>query len=323
MEYVYLVIEREFVHSDQSVYKIGRSSQENNSRIQQYPKGTQLICQLRVMDSHFLEREIIQLFKHKYIQRSDIGREYFEGDSYHMQLDIFTLISTYNFIVPNTSSLFSEFLQNHRSHMKPVLLQLVRVYKKKLLTTRIEPVTKKDPETNVIFIEELDPKADVRRTVAFEDDARNKVQESEIYDNNDAENEIEITDIIETSEEPTLDGNIEVINTIKRRVIPKHSCESCNYSSVYKWMYSRHVNSKRHLLMQNTESNETITLYACEQCSKKYTCKSGLWRHAQTCKKEETQLLPPPSQENTALTTALLETITKLNTRLEQFMFNQ
>uniref|UniRef100_A0A6C0IBX6 Uncharacterized protein n=1 Tax=viral metagenome TaxID=1070528 RepID=A0A6C0IBX6_9ZZZZ len=142
MEYVYLVIEREFVHSDQSVYKIGRSSQENNSRIQQYPKGTQLICQLRVMDSHFLEREIIQLFKHKYKQRSDIGREYFEGDSFNMQLDIFTLISTYNFIVPNTSSLFSEFLQNHRSHMKPVLLQLVRVYKKKLLTTTpfTEPV---------------------------------------------------------------------------------------------------------------------------------------------------------------------------------------
>uniref|UniRef100_A0A6C0ICB6 Uncharacterized protein n=1 Tax=viral metagenome TaxID=1070528 RepID=A0A6C0ICB6_9ZZZZ len=121
MEYVYLVIEREFVHSDQSVYKIGRSSQENDNRFQ-------LICQQRVMDSQFLEREIIQLFKHKYKQRSDIGREYFEGDSYHMQLDIFTLISTYNFIVPNTSSLFSEFLQNHRNHMKRVLLQLVESF---------------------------------------------------------------------------------------------------------------------------------------------------------------------------------------------------
>lgn len=198
MEYVYLVIEREFVHSDQSVYKIGRSSQENNSRIQQYPKGTQLICQLRVADSHFLEREIIQLFKHKYIQRSDIGREYFEGDSFNMQLDIFTLISTYNYIVPNTTSLFSEFLQNHRSHMKPVLLQLVRVYKKILTKKKVVPVTKKDPETDVIFIEELE--------------------------------------IFAHSEEPTI--NIDGINTSAGMIMPKYTCEFCNYNTIYNCSYT-------------------------------------------------------------------------------------
>jgi hypothetical protein len=127
MQYVYLLIEREFLQSAVPVYKIGRTSQENNKRFLQYPKGSRLIFQINVTDSYFLEQEIISLFKHKYILRTDIGHEYFEGDATNMQIDIFDLAITYNRIVPNTTQLFSEFKKIHKTNMKSVLLQLSRM----------------------------------------------------------------------------------------------------------------------------------------------------------------------------------------------------
>jgi hypothetical protein len=128
MQYVYLLIEREFLQSAVPVYKIGRTSQENNKRFLQYPKGSRLIFQINVTDSYFLEQEIISLFKHKYILRTDIGHEYFEGDVTNMQIDIFDLVITYNYIVPNTTQLFSEFKKIHKTNMKSVLVQLSRMH---------------------------------------------------------------------------------------------------------------------------------------------------------------------------------------------------
>lgn len=96
-----------------------------------------------------------------------------------------------------------------------------------------------------------------------------------------------------------------------------HTCESCNYSTVYEWVYKRHMTSKKHAINQNSEIN---TPYACNLCSKKYNCKSGLWRHSQVCKptnlSDVTEKIHPQS-ENTVLMTALLEAIAKLNARLD------
>ena len=96
MESIYLLIEREFLKSDCPIYKIGRSSQENDTRIKQYPKGSRLICLINVEDSKFMEKEIFSLFKHKYIQRKDIGSEYFEGKMEDMRRDIFDMVMEYD-----------------------------------------------------------------------------------------------------------------------------------------------------------------------------------------------------------------------------------
>jgi hypothetical protein len=96
MESVYLLIEREFLQSNCPIYKIGRSSQENDKRIKQYPKGSRLICLINVEDSKFMEKEIFSLFKHKYVQRRDIGSEYFEGNGVMMRKDIFDMAMEYD-----------------------------------------------------------------------------------------------------------------------------------------------------------------------------------------------------------------------------------
>ena len=65
-----------------------------------------------------------------------------------------------------------------------------------------------------------------------------------------------------------------------------HSCEICNYSTTYKWIYTNHLKSKKHLELQDNTSG--VFYHECVNCSKKYKSRSGLHKHNQKCKKEET-----------------------------------
>ena len=82
--YIYLLCEREFIKTNEPIYKIGRSLQENLKRIQSYPNGTKLLFQSMCEDCIDSEKELIKLFKLNFIHRNDIGNEYFEGNSYKM-----------------------------------------------------------------------------------------------------------------------------------------------------------------------------------------------------------------------------------------------
>ena len=90
--YIYLVKEREFIKTNENIYKIGRSKQENTKRFLQYPKGSELIIQSRCIDCIKTEKILINLFKTKFIHRRDIGNEYFEGNDIIMQSIIHDLL---------------------------------------------------------------------------------------------------------------------------------------------------------------------------------------------------------------------------------------
>lgn len=93
IEYIYLLREREFIKTNENIYKIGRTAQPNLSRLLNYPNGTQLLFQMYCKDSNMLENKIIKLFEKKYILRKDIGNEYFEGNCNNMIRDIYENIS--------------------------------------------------------------------------------------------------------------------------------------------------------------------------------------------------------------------------------------
>jgi hypothetical protein len=86
--YIYLLQEREFVKSNKPIYKLGKSKQENVSRIRQYPKGSVLYYQTICIDCDSKETELIRLFNEKYTKHPEIGNEYFEGDYNEMLNDI-------------------------------------------------------------------------------------------------------------------------------------------------------------------------------------------------------------------------------------------
>ena len=90
--YVYLLKEREFIKTKEPIYKIGKTTQENFKRFRQYPKQSTLLFHMICDDCDEVEKKIMILFSHKYINRTDIGNEYFEGDYHSMIDDIFKIV---------------------------------------------------------------------------------------------------------------------------------------------------------------------------------------------------------------------------------------
>lgn len=77
--YIYLIQEREFIKTNENIYKIGKTKQQNTKRFTQYPKSSKLIIHVNVVDCDTIEKKLIRTFTEKFKQRTDIGTEYFQG----------------------------------------------------------------------------------------------------------------------------------------------------------------------------------------------------------------------------------------------------
>lgn len=83
-EYIYLLREREFIRHNECVYKIGRTKQDHNKRFLGYPKGSELILQMKCDDCRKAEGDLKKIFDKKFTHTPDYGREYYEGDEKEM-----------------------------------------------------------------------------------------------------------------------------------------------------------------------------------------------------------------------------------------------
>ena len=81
--HLYLIWEREFIKSGEKLFKIGRTDNIRR-RLTQYPKGSRLLFSIYTPDCLTAERELIRQFKSTFDPRTDIGREYFGGESHNM-----------------------------------------------------------------------------------------------------------------------------------------------------------------------------------------------------------------------------------------------
>lgn len=92
--YVYMLQEREFIKTCEPIYKIGKTTQEPNSRLRGYPNKSQVILFVDVPDCHTTEKHLITAFKKSFKQRKDIGTEYFEGELNQMKRTFFHVINS-------------------------------------------------------------------------------------------------------------------------------------------------------------------------------------------------------------------------------------
>jgi len=81
-----------------------------------------------------------------------------------------------------------------------------------------------------------------------------------------------------------------------------HTCECCNYSTKYIWVYKSHLLSNKHIKLQTSAQEYT---HICEYCTKKYKSVSGYYSHKNICKKK------PKTTEN-----ILLERIAQLENKV-------
>jgi len=103
--YIYLLQEREFLKTGELIYKVGRTTKPNYQRFNQYPNGSVLLFQMICMNCVKNETSIIEKFKEKFINRQDIGREYFEGDYNDMIDIIYSSIKTNDSVITNKHEL--------------------------------------------------------------------------------------------------------------------------------------------------------------------------------------------------------------------------
>jgi hypothetical protein len=94
-EGIYLIHTREFRSLNEIIYKIGRSY-DLDVRIRQYPKKSKIIFAINCENSLLCERELMKIFKSKFIQKLDYGTEYFEGDKKEMIKEIYNYIDKMN-----------------------------------------------------------------------------------------------------------------------------------------------------------------------------------------------------------------------------------
>lgn len=80
INYIYLLIEREFISLNKNIYKIGRSERKNYTRFVQYSNNSVLLFQIKCNDCKKMENIIVNIFKNNFVRQVEIGNEYFEGD---------------------------------------------------------------------------------------------------------------------------------------------------------------------------------------------------------------------------------------------------
>ena len=91
---LYLLIEREFLKTNEPIYKVGKTINMKN-RMMQYPKDSCVLFSIATEDRDLNEKTITTIFKQKFKHRSDIGSEYFEGNYKLMIKSILNLLSDY------------------------------------------------------------------------------------------------------------------------------------------------------------------------------------------------------------------------------------
>jgi ribosomal protein L37AE/L43A len=75
-------------------------------------------------------------------------------------------------------------------------------------------------------------------------------------------------------------------NQIEQKTSNNYSCKKCNYITVRKPNYERHLLTAKHLKETNGNQIEQKTsnyLFECIICNKQYTNRAGLWKHKNKC----------------------------------------
>lgn len=122
VENVYIVQEREFIARRLPIYKIGMTTREPHERFKGYSKSTDVKLCMSVNDSKVVESMLIEAFKTKFIQRTDIGTESFQGDILEMEELFTSIVHKYKRSPlgdPNAP-------RRSRRHPTPLTLELIR-----------------------------------------------------------------------------------------------------------------------------------------------------------------------------------------------------
>lgn len=101
--FIYLLRTRESIRLGEDVYKLGKT-RHGVKRLKGYPKGSELILMAQTPDCDAMERELLSAFSELYVQRVDMGVEYFEGNPLSMLGLIYERLQSAHWPVPEPAA---------------------------------------------------------------------------------------------------------------------------------------------------------------------------------------------------------------------------
>ena len=119
-QYNYILREREFLRNNEPTYKIGKTTQEPNTRLKGYPKGSEIIIFCEVHDCNHIETILIWKFNEKFKRRHEYGKEYFSGDINEMKYVFLQIVN--NNIQQNVKYDLSQFVKDGKRLNKPKII---------------------------------------------------------------------------------------------------------------------------------------------------------------------------------------------------------
>lgn len=95
--YIYILQEKYFIKTKQNIFKIAYTSKNIIQKYKEHPKNSNLLfcCPLNSKICKDYENIIIKQFSSKFIQKKEIGIEYFEGELNKLLLTLINIIKTY------------------------------------------------------------------------------------------------------------------------------------------------------------------------------------------------------------------------------------
>jgi len=80
IQFVYLIRLREQVRLNETIYKIGKTIQTPNKRLNGYPKHSEIYMFMQVANCNKAEKNIMNRFDQVFKNQTQYGREYYKGD---------------------------------------------------------------------------------------------------------------------------------------------------------------------------------------------------------------------------------------------------
>lgn len=77
---------------NENTYTIGKTTRTHIKKSRLWPNGSKLLLLIHTSNCHEIEKDIISLFKIKYVQMKKYGNRYFQGDFLEMRNDIIALV---------------------------------------------------------------------------------------------------------------------------------------------------------------------------------------------------------------------------------------
>ena len=110
-------------------------------------------------------------------------------------------------------------------------------------------------------------------------------------------------------------------NNINPKKPVNFSCELCNFKCSYNKDFQRHINTKKHknnILTTNNNKNlvNISKNYQCQNCTKEFNDRAGLWRHKKKCiivEKSEESFVNNNNNNNTTDKDELISYLMKEN----------